>query len=87
MLFKTLLLTTLACFTLSAWAADLPAKFDPARETAKDVALAVNLAKAQGKHVNKQGALEAAHSTGVLESGKGYDKSKVLSFLNHFAQN
>ncbi len=49
--FKKLLLTALASFALTAWSADLPAKFDPTRDAAKDVAMAVSLAKAQGKHV------------------------------------
>ena len=38
-------------FAASAHAADLPLKFDPARDAAADVAHAVALAKAQGKRV------------------------------------
>jgi thioredoxin-related protein len=41
-----------ACLTaVAARAADLPAKFDPARDAAADVAHAVALAKASGKRV------------------------------------
>ncbi len=151
MLFKKILLTALACFALTAWSADLPTKFDPKRDAAKDLALAVSLAKAQGKRVmvdvggewcswchlldnfvttdpevkalldksfvwvkvnyspenkntellsqwptikgypflfvlDKQGALVTAQGTGELEAGKGYDKNKVLAFLNKYAQ-
>ena len=39
----------LLCAT--AQAQDLPAKFDPSRDAAKDVATAVMMAKAHGKHV------------------------------------
>lgn len=51
LLLKHLLLAALTFSVLSASSADLPAKFDPARDAAKDVALAVSIAKAQGKHV------------------------------------
>ncbi len=51
MLLKKLLLTAFASFALSAWSADLPTKFDPKRDAAKDVAQAVSMAQAQGKRV------------------------------------
>lgn len=41
----------LAVFSLSAFAQELPAKFDPQRDAAKDVRTAAALAKAQGKRV------------------------------------
>ncbi|MBC7917483.1 MAG: thioredoxin family protein [Rhodoferax sp.] len=41
----------LTVFSLSAFAQDLPAKFDPQRDAAKDVRTATALAKAQGKRV------------------------------------
>ncbi len=47
---KTLAALLLA-FTCSAFALDLPKKFDPARDPAKDVAAAAAQAKAQGKRV------------------------------------
>lgn len=41
----------LTVFSLSAFAQELPAKFDPQRDAAKDVRTAVALAKAQDKRV------------------------------------
>ncbi|HEX8740377.1 MAG TPA: thioredoxin family protein [Casimicrobiaceae bacterium] len=41
----------LFAFAVVAGAADLPAKFDPSRDAARDVATAVALAKTAGKHV------------------------------------
>ena len=38
-------------FAASAWPADLPTRFDPARDSAADVAYALALAKAEGKRV------------------------------------
>jgi len=38
-------------FAIAAAAADLPSRFDPSRDAAADVAHAVALAKAQGRHV------------------------------------
>jgi thiol:disulfide interchange protein len=142
-----ILLFAAACI---ASAADLPAKFDPARDAAKDIAAATATAKAQGKRVivdvggewcvwchildgfidanadvrslrdasyvwvkvnwskeNKNEALlsrwpringyphlfvldgdgRVLHSqdTGVLESGRGYDKARFVDFLRSWA--
>jgi thiol:disulfide interchange protein len=41
----------LTVFSLNAFAQELPAKFDPQRDAAKDVRTATTLAKAQGKRV------------------------------------
>jgi thioredoxin-related protein len=41
----------LLAFAMAAAAADLPTRFDPSRDAAADVAQAVALANAQGKHV------------------------------------
>jgi thioredoxin-related protein len=41
----------LLAFAMAAAAADLPTRFDPSRDAAADVAHAVALANAQGKHV------------------------------------
>lgn len=136
--------------SVTASAADLPTKFDPAREAAADVAHAVALAKAQGKRVivdvggewctwchildrfiaanpdvhalidthyvwlkvnfSKQnpneallsrwpavagyphlfvldadGSLVHSQDTSVLESGKGYNKRKVVDMLRKWA--
>ena len=50
---KRLRIAALAALVLSAsaWAADLPTKFDPARDAVTDVAMAVAQAKQQGKRV------------------------------------
>jgi thioredoxin-related protein len=50
-LLKKLLLATLAFVALSALSAELPLKFEPTRDAAKDVAMAVSMAKSQGKRV------------------------------------
>jgi len=41
----------LTVFSLTAFAQELPAKFDPQRDAAKDVRTATSMAKAQGKRV------------------------------------
>ena len=71
-----------------AGAAGLPARFDPSRDAAADVAHAVALARAQGKRVIvdvggecANGALVHSQDTGELESGRGYDERRVLAFL------
>ncbi|MES2635483.1 MAG: thioredoxin family protein [Pseudomonadota bacterium] len=48
---KLVLAGAVAAFTHAAFAFDLPAKFDPARDAAADVAAASALAKKQGKRV------------------------------------
>jgi len=48
---RAALAVLLAAFALAAAGQDLPAKFEPARDAAKDVATATALAKAQGKRV------------------------------------
>jgi thiol:disulfide interchange protein len=48
---RWILVATLASFASLAAAQDLPAKFDPARDAAKDVATASALARSQGKRV------------------------------------
>ena len=145
-------LLAVACWllTTTAVAQDLPAKFDPTRDGAKDVATALALAKAQDKRVlvdvggewcpwchildrfvaanpdvqalrdanyvwvkvnwskeNKNeallsrwpkvqgyphlfvldadGTLLHSQDTGVLESGKDYDKAKFVAFLRAWA--
>jgi thiol:disulfide interchange protein len=144
-----ILALTLALLAFAGSAAELPGKFDPARDAAQDVAHAVALAKSQGKRVivdvggewcswchildrfiaangdvhalvardyvwvkvnyskenrnqaflsrwpkiegyphlfvlDASGALVHSQDTGVLESGKGYDKARVIDFLQRW---
>ena len=48
---RLLLIAALAASSVMAGASDLPLKFDPKRDAAKDIETAVRLAKAQGKRV------------------------------------
>jgi thiol:disulfide interchange protein len=48
---RCMLILALATSSATAGANDLPLKFDPQRDAAKDVATAVRLAKSQGKRV------------------------------------
>jgi thiol:disulfide interchange protein len=148
---RSLLLAGVALFVAlrASLAADLPQKFDPRRDPEADIATAVSLAAAQGKHVmvdvggewcswchlldqfiasnddvrqlvdagyvwvkvnyspenkNQQllsrwpkvkgyphlfvldakGALVHSQDTSVLEAGHGYDKAKVIAFLQRY---
>ena len=50
-LYRTFLILCFAFLSVAATAQDLPSKFDPQRDAAKDIATATALAKSQGKRV------------------------------------
>jgi len=65
----------------------LTAKFNPERDAAEDIALAINEAKQSKKHILLDSAGKFLHSqgSGELEEGDHHDRDKVLVFLKKWA--